>query len=84
MATRGIYLVEWLDPTSQSQWQSEDEAHKAAPLRCVSIGSIIESTPKKIVIAATFSATGNVSDVTVIPKGSLVRKRRLATIQVPK
>ena len=74
-----LVIVNYQDPTTWSSWQNpEDVIFTAA--ECVSIGWVMEDTKQKLVIFGAMNDLGQISDVTVIPKGCIIKIR---TIKVP-
>jgi hypothetical protein len=64
-----MVLVEWNDAASTDGWRDRDAAVRdMTPLRCCSVGYVLKSTRQYIVMAASTSESGNVSQVGCIPR----------------
>ena len=71
-------LVEWDDTASNSTWQTRQHVKEnACTLRVKTLGFVVHEDAHKLCVAQSWSANGDVADVTSIPKGCIVRRQRL-------
>ena len=69
----------WLDAGSpaDASWMAEQAAQQIDPLRCQSVGWVMDATDKKIVLAATRTEFRDVNSVQMIPMGCVTSIQRL-------
>jgi len=77
MRKRPLIVVEWDDISSYSSWGIEKESKDWTPLRCVSVGWKMPSGKKHLTMASTRSEGKQCTDRQVIPKGCIIKIRRL-------
>jgi len=77
-ARPSLYVVRWLDILSDSTWVGEDPT-KAIPATCVTVGWIVHSCPKKLIMADSKTDDGDWGGLTVIPTGVVVEKMRISS-----
>jgi len=71
-----LYIVKWLDILSDPTWVGGDPA-TAEPATCVTVGWLVHSCDKKVVLADSKTGGGDWGGVTVIPSGVVLDKHHL-------
>jgi len=73
--------VEWMDITTSAGWQDPDDLAALVSgdpgVRVVTVGYLLVEKPDRIVVCSTANAVGDVSEITVIPRGAVTRINRL-------
>lgn len=66
--------IEWIDSCTHGRWESaEFHRENSSPTTCRTIGYIVASTPKKVVVAQSMSKdTGGVADTMAIPRSCVL------------
>ncbi len=77
MQKRPLLFVEWDDISAYGGWKEESESREWTPLRCISVGWKLPSKKKHLTLASTRSEGKQCTDRQVIPKGCIVKIRRL-------
>jgi hypothetical protein len=68
-------LVKWIDIVQENGWHSEQDAGKLEPVVCRTLGFFVNETKRVIRLSDTLSSDGE-RNVTVIPKGVILKIRR--------
>ncbi len=76
MSQPKLVRVEWDDAASNDIWRRKGGLHKEECLRIRSVGYVIRSTHKEMVLAQSLSESDSVSNTMAIPRGC-IRKVRL-------
>ena len=71
-----IYEVLWIDASGYSGWMPMHE--ESDPMYCVSAGYIIGEDKYRIIMAGSFSRSADKGDTRYIPKGCILKKRRIS------
>ena len=77
MRKRPLIIVEWNDTTGTATWDSEKAIAESEPMHCTTVGWKINSTHKKLVMAATRDTEGHFCDRSTIPRGCIKSIRTL-------
>jgi hypothetical protein len=74
-----LMLIEWTDAASLiGSWHTYDEVREElTPKRVRSVGWLVREDAASIVLVASISDTDQLSGDVVIPKGTIVRRRKL-------
>jgi NAD-dependent dihydropyrimidine dehydrogenase PreA subunit len=82
LSPNDLVLVEWLDAVSVDEWIHSDEANLIEPARCWSCGILVRQCSKDgITLAANHdSQNGNYSCIIQIPKGMILRVKKIGRI----
>jgi hypothetical protein len=77
-----IYLVKWIDPTSnfQETWLTPEQLKKLKPLVCMAAGFLVEKTPEYVKMSCTVCANGYSGQVIVIPLGHITYIQKVAGV----
>lgn len=75
-----ILLVEWRDSVSDNSWISLESAKKSDTTKVVTVGILISTNRRRLVLLPTFSSRNNVLGEIAIPKGCITRVRKLKII----
>jgi len=72
-----LIRVDWIDACSEGDWRSPErfESIESIPIRTV--GYVVRSTEKEMVLAQSLSDSGRVSNTLAIPRGCICKVRRL-------
>ncbi len=75
---RAVY-IEWADSTSFSaqRWREKDESEGLTPSTIKSVGWLLSSSKKQVLITSSISDEDHRSGCLVIPRGCIKRMRRL-------
>ena len=76
MSQPRLVRVDWDDACSNDGWRPTDTLDKAERLKIQSVGFVIRSNKKEMVLAQSLSEIDNVSCTMAIPKGC-IRKVRI-------
>lgn len=68
-------VVKWLDVTQRNDWLSEEDAGRAPPAVCRSVGFFLNETKDVIRISDSVCSDTD-RNVTVIPRGCVLKIRR--------
>jgi hypothetical protein len=68
-----LVAIEWIDSCHLPGWVGKEEAEEAGISECTSVGLIIRKDKKEVVIAQSYSDTGNYAEITSIPVCSVVK-----------
>lgn len=71
-----LYVVKWQDILSDSTWVGGNP-EKVKPVICVTVGWVVHSSKRKVVMADSKSDDGDWGGITVIPTGVIVEKKRI-------
>ena len=74
----GLFVVKWLDILSDPTWVGGDPS-TAEPATCVTVGWLLHTCERKVVLADSKTGDGDWGGVTVIPAGVVIEKHRLAS-----
>ncbi len=81
MKSRPIYIVEWEDPSGTASWLTEEEVKKRTPLRCTSVGVIVDKNAHHMTMAGTICEENNTfSDTTTIPRNAVCRMKKIGSM----
>jgi len=73
-----IVEISWDDVVTHSVWIPQEQAKKQIPCRCKSVGYFLNQDKKIIRLSCTIQLGDRPErDLTVIPKGSITKIRRL-------
>ena len=76
MSKKKIVLVNWLDTCSRdSRWV--DPKERMVPVKCQSVGFLLEKTKKHVALAALDSEDNMVNNLNTIPRGCVQSIRYL-------
>ena len=70
-----VVQVDWVDASSQDRWRGKDKLYESELLEVRSIGFVIRSNRKEVVLAQSRSELDNVCNTIAIPRYS-IRKIR--------
>ena len=77
MKAREVRLVEWIDSSASSGWQSCEDAAKIEPDPCMSVGFVIHETDDHLTLLQSVtnrkSGKDHADHVLAIPKCSITR-----------
>lgn len=73
-----VILVEWEDTSSYGEWS--DVNKKFPTLKCRSVGLLLREDKKNLTIFQTQSTINQVTEVLVIPKAVIKKRKVLARI----
>lgn len=70
--------IEWLDSATKGGWNHHDNYQEEAQTSlCKSVGYVLKDNKDMIVLVQTQSVTQNVTDSIAVPKGCIVKVRKL-------
>lgn len=75
-----VVLIEWVDTSTTSGWISRHEGSNVE--RVSSIGFLVHEDERVVKIAGSLANSGNMADVTTIPK-VLITKRKTLQLTAP-
>lgn len=67
-------LVEWIDSMGKAGWVYE---HEEADTRCTSVGHLVKSDKKSVILALNTAMVGSYGDLITIPRSAVRRIRKL-------
>ena len=76
MSQPKLVRVDWDDACSNEPWRKAECLYRAECLQIQSVGFVLRSDKKEMVIAQSLSETANVANTIAIPRGC-IRKVRL-------
>lgn len=77
-----LRMVTWLDSSTLGRggWLDPEQIHPQPLCEICSVGWIIRSTPRELVIAGCESSGGQLSRLTAIPKRTILKMEKLGCI----
>jgi hypothetical protein len=72
-----IMMVEWLDSMSESGWNNLSYLKKNEPIKCVTIGILLEDSDSHLTVVQSVSDLGKAGESMTIPKCCVKRMRQL-------
>lgn len=69
-------LIKWSDIVQENGWHSEEDAGKCEPIICRTLGFFLNETKQVIRLSDTLSSDDGDRNVTVIPKGVILKVAR--------
>jgi len=75
-----IVEIQWLDIIASSAWHKEEQASRFNPADCKSLGYFLNEDKNCVRISSTVGmerSNGRERDIIVIPKGCIVKIRKL-------
>jgi len=70
-----IHEILWIDASGNSNWMSLHT--ESDPVYCISVGYIIGGDELRLIMAASLNSTGEKADVLYIPRGCVLKKRKI-------
>ncbi len=67
-----VERIRWQDPTGFAEWISPEKVDSLHPAKCTTVGFVISEDDNTIRIAASFTDDGDIGDLSVIPKDSIL------------
>lgn len=71
-----IYEVLWIDASGYSSWMPMHE--ESDPMYCISVGYIIGEDKYRLIMAGSFSRSADKADTRYIPKGCILKRRKIS------
>ncbi len=76
MSQPRLVRVDWDDACSNDRWRAQDALLRTERVQIRTVGYVIRSNRKEMVLAQSLSEAGNISSTIAIPR-SCIRKVRL-------